>query len=183
MNETKISYRCNLEDAKAASLEYSKKFGNMSKKMALKMIFIPLAVVVLTDIAFLVFMQDVAAVITTILCALIFIPLMVVFMRYSNKKGISNRSELLYRFDFNKTSASEICLDNEFITKTSAYSKEKFPYAEVENVISNRMYFIIKFSGDERLNVVPKRGQNADSLFTMDNIFREKLGEKFLYDM
>lgn len=183
MNETKLSYKCNLEDNKTANTEYSKKFGVLSKKMTLKMIFVPLAVFILADIALFIFAQDVLTMITTMLVALIFIPLMIVLMRHSNKKGISNSQELLYRYDFNKTSASEIDLDDEFVTLTSAYSMEKFPYNEVESVISNRMYFIVKFSGHEKLIVVPKRGQNPDTLFSMDNIFREKLGEKFLYDM
>ena len=183
MNKTKLSYRCNLEDNKIANTQYSKKFGVLSKKMALKMIFVPLAVFVLADIVIFIFTQEIPAMITMMLVALIFIPLMIVLMRYSHKKGIANSQELLYRYNFNKTSASEIDLDDEFVILTSAYSMEKFPYDEVECVISNRMYFILKFSGQEKLIVIPKRGQNPDTLFSMDNIFREKLGEKFLYDM
>lgn len=183
MNETKLSYKCNLEDDKVAGIEYSKKFGVLSKKMTMKMIFIPLAVVISASIALLIFGDKVFAMVSFLLSALIVIPLMIAVMRYSNKKIIARNSELIYRYDFNNKSASEICLDDEFITFTKAYSKTKYPFNEVESVISNRMYFIMKFSGNEVLTVVPKRGQNADTLFAMDTVFKNKLGEKFVYDM
>lgn len=183
MNETKLSYKCNLEDSKSGSLEYSKKFGNLSRKMTLIMILVPIAIFILAGIALLILTEDVSAVITIVILALIFIPLMLLLMRHSNKKGLANRNEILYRYDFNRASAKEICLDDAFITMTSSYSQGKIPYEEVENVISNRTHFIIKFMGEEGLAVIPKRGQNVDSLFSFDNIFREKLGEKFIYDM
>ena len=183
MNETKISYKCNVEDDKVAGIEYSKKFGILSKKTTLKMIFIPLAVVISACIALLIFTDEVLAIVSVLISALVVIPLMLVVMRYSNKKIITRNSELVYSFDFNNKSASEICLDDEFITITKAYSKTRIPFNEVESVISNRMYFIIKYSGNEVLTAVPKRGQNADTLFAMDNIFKNKLGEKFIYDM
>ena len=183
MNETKISYKCNLEDSKSGSLEYAKKCGNLSKKVTLKAIFVPFVIIILGGIAYAFLDKDVAPFIIAMILALIFIPLMIALIRYSNKKVLANRCELLYRFDFNKSSPSEICLDDAFITMTSAYSQSKVPYEEVETVISNRTHFIIKFFGEEVLAVIPKRGQNVDSLFSFDNVFREKLGERFLYSM
>ncbi len=106
-----------------------------------------------------------------------------VLMKKIKEKQIAGNAQLMYDYGFDMKSPRCFSVCADFIENTSGYIKSRIAYDEIECVISDRFAFTVLLEGEEVLISVPKEGQKTDALFEMDNALRERLGERFIYEM
>lgn len=190
MEEKNISltFRNDYQNMYEANYAYALLKGKLSKKYNLKvfsfsllffvillaLLFIEEKVSLKDDIFFIIFML---LIMTATMAVMHFVS------RALNKAQIKNFCRMTFNYGFDKKSPAQACFDNEKLTLQSGYAKISVPYEEIDFVISDRLNFIFSFGGENKIRNIPKINQSPDDLFGIDNLLREKLGEKFIYKM
>lgn len=186
MEDKSFNYKETLDDKISGALKYEKEFGKLTKREFRKKIPIYLIItVVVVPLTFMNFGEGEWLSMT--LVSLCIIAAAVVLTYFLNKKFIERNIISVYvtSYQFRTDSAStrKITLKDNGAEFLSPYSKMFLPYGDIETLISDRLNFVVKIKGEERIYVVPKSGQNPQVLFDFDNIFREKLQGRFIYEM
>lgn len=101
----------------------------------------------------------------------------------SRIKNIEETGKFLFAYGFDKNTPKQITFFENCLEKISSYSKVCIYYDELESAVSDSVAFSLIIKGEEAPVCIPKNGQNADTLFSLDNLLREKLGERFIYEM
>ena len=104
-------------------------------------------------------------------------------IKAAGKSQIRNYCKVSYDYGFESKSPVRAEFDENGITLNSGYSKITAPYGEIDFLISDRLNFVFIIGSDLRVRNIPKINQNPDALFSLDNLLREKLGERFIYKM
>lgn len=184
MEDKSFNYKETLDDKISGALKYEKEFGKLTKKEFAKKIPIFLIISMIYPTLFI--GSDVNIWLIVIL-SVICIAVSVVVCYFLNRKVIERNIVSVYvtSYQFRTDSAStrKITLKDNGAEFLSPYSKMFLPYGDIETLISDRLNFVVKIKGEERIYVVPKSGQNPQVLFDFDNIFREKLQGRFIYEM
>lgn len=184
MEDKSFNYKETLDDKISGALKYEKEFGKLTKKEFAKKIPIFLIISMIYPTLFIGIDVNIGLIITlSVIC----IAVSVVVCYFLNRKVIERNIVSVYvtSYQFRTDSAStrKITLKDDGAEFLSPYSKMFLPYGDMETLISDRLNFVVKIKGEERIFVVPKSGQNPQVLFDFDNIFREKLQDRFIYEM
>lgn len=184
MEDKSLIYKETLDDKIGGVLKYEKRFGKLSKKEAVKKI--PLALIVSLLLEITVFQLDGSIwfyIVFFVLTAAVGSLLIIFLGGKAVEREIVSTYSTVYRYRTDESGNKKITLKNDGIELMSPYSKAYLPYEDIEAVTSDRLNFVIKIKGDDRISVVPKSGQNPQILFDFDNIFKEKLADRFIYEM
>ncbi len=182
MQETSIIYTEQLNLNIDEELKYQKRFGVLNSKNLLKKnLKMNVSFVVLgTAVIFLI--GDISIWYALIL-ALIGAVIIGLVHKRSVKKGLISVCKINYENPLNKNKPERLTFKENGVESVSPYSKAYIPYEKIERVISDPMAFVIKNKGNDYGLIVPKPNQNAELLFNIDNILREKLNDRFIYEM
>lgn len=190
MEERKISmtFKNDYQSVYSAIDTYSHKLGKLSKKHNLKRI-IPSAIVSVL-ISVLIFVIEGFSFKTDYVLLIIFFLIMagtlsvtMAISRSLAKSDINKLANLNFNYSFNASRPFMAQFDEKELFLMSGYSKVTVPYEEFDYVISDRINFIYSFGGDMKIRNIPKINQNPDDLFAIDNLLKEKIGDKFIYLM
>jgi len=185
MEETKLVYTPKIESEALGYEIYQRKFGVLAKKSDLIMALFGAVIIMLITILSNLKNQDIDgffigfSIFFDVILEIIF----VCIMKNVREKFVKGLSRSVFKYGFNKRLKKEICLNSEFLTVNTPYSKMCYPLNEINKVISTKEFFIISTNETEMVFTVIKKGQNPEVLFKMDNIFTEKLGQNFIYEM
>ncbi|MDD6021607.1 MAG: YcxB family protein [Acutalibacteraceae bacterium] len=188
MKETTLIYKQSLDENINEELKYQKKYGALTKKKLLSPILFYLA---LSAAIFLLSLFDnsrelgsdpvmIAMLVIIIIAGAVIQPIL---SKKSTEKNIISKAAVYYDFSLDSKKPNQITLSENGIELLSPYGKAHVPYEEAERVISDKFCFVIKLKGTDQMRVIPKRGQDPKTLFDFDNIFREKLADRFVYEM
>ena len=161
--------------------------GKLSKKRSLTVFFLSLLFVTIFEaISILIendFKEEYSFYIIMFIIMVFTDFLIMLAMRAMNKSQIKNIAKMNFFHGFDTQSPKTAVFGENTMSITGGYSKVSVPYDEFDYVISDRMNFIFGFGGDMRVRNIPKTNQNPDDLFALDNLLREKLGDRFIYRM
>lgn len=182
MQEQSIIYKENLSLSVNEEIKYHERFGLLKSKELLKksLIFI-IAIGVSALISVLAF-KEVPPIISIVTAVVVLVFLGFMY-RNSVKKNIVTMCRINYESGICRDSAKRITLKENGVENITPYSKVYVPYGDIERVISDELAFLVRIRGTDKSLVVSKIGQDANVLFNFDNIFREKLGDSFVYEM
>lgn len=183
-----LTYKNSFQSVYEVNLKYARLKGNLSKKKTLKTLLIFIAFVILmTGVVYIenVLRNDATADVFFISIILLIPAMAIMFFisRATNKSQIKNFCRMVFYQGFDADSPKKAEFDEEKIIFQSGYSIFSVPYGEVDCVISDKFNFAILVGGDLKVRCIPKINQDPDALFLLDNLLREKLGEKFIYEM
>lgn len=183
-----ITYKNNYQSVYDAALSYSQIKGKLSKKRLLKSL-VPAVIssVLLSLIIFVLenfsFRTDYYILIVFFIIMALTTGLFMLISRTAAKSEVKRIAAMNLYDSFEAQSPHRADFSENTVTVTSGYSRVCAPYEEMDYVISDRMNFIFGFGGDMKIRSIPKNNQNPDELFALDNLLREKLGDKFIYLM
>ncbi len=182
MQEQSIIYIENINLNINEELKYHKQYGNLqTKEIIKKNLVISLALILITLCIAVV--NNFIAVYGYVFIA-IFLSIVFGFVYKSSvKKSIITMCKLSDEYAIARNSSKKITIKENGIETLTPYAKVYVPYTDIEKVISDPLSFSIKIRGNDKLFVIPKNEQNTDVLFSFDNVFREKLQDKFIYEM
>lgn len=182
MQEQSIIYKEDLSLSVNEEIKYHERFGLLrSKELFKKSLIFIIAIAASALISVLAFREvpPIISVVTAV-AVIVFSGFM---YRNSVKKNIITICKINYESGICRDSAKRITLKENGVEHITPYSKAIVPYGDIERVISDELAFLVRIRGTDKSLVVSKIGQDANVLFNFDNIFREKLGEKFVYEM
>lgn len=190
MEESKISitYKNDYQSVYEAALSYSQIKGKLSKKRLFKSIVPSVISSVLLSLIIFVFegfsfKSDYFILIIFFIIMAITSGFFIVLSRASAKSEVKRFAVMNFYDSFEAQNPHRADFSENSITVTSGYSKVCAPYEEMDYMISDRMNFVFGFGGDMKIRSIPKNNQNPDELFALDNLLREKLGDRFIYLM
>lgn len=106
------------------------------------------------------------------------------YMSISKKKTQSKQmGNMIVRMGFDQKSPKNVEFFDDRLIMTSHYKKYTEYYDEMSYVISDRINFTFVCRESGIFICIPKDKQDAESLFGIDNLLREKMGDRFIYDM
>lgn len=110
--------------------------------------------------------------------------LVLAFLNIKKKKKSSEQmGALIVNYGFDQKDAKNAEFFEDRLVLTSSYKRYTEYYDEITYVISDRVNFTVVCRESGIFICIPKDGQDADKLFGIDKLLREKLGERFIYDM
>ena len=183
-----LTFRNDYQNMYEANYTYALLKGKLSKKYNLKVFSVTLLFFILISASLFIeekisLRDDIFFIIFMLLIITATMAVMLIVGRALNKAQIKNFCRMIFDYGFDKKSPAQVCFDNEKLNLQSGYAKISVPYEEIDFVISDRLNFIFSFGGENKIRNIPKINQSPDALFNIDNLLREKLGEKFIYKM
>lgn len=180
--EQTIIYKENNNLTINEELNFHKHHGLLTFRMILKRcLSVIIPIILLTVVC--VFTTQEEMIPFLVAAAVIGIAFLCSFYKKNLEKSIVSLCKMNYNNSLSKDSAKKITLLDNGIEHTTPYSRMFIPYYDVEAAVSNRMIFMIRIKKMDKSIIVPKNYQNPDTLFEFDNVLREKLGDRFIYEM
>ena len=106
---------------------------------------------------------------------------------YMNAKKREKQSEMIgvniVRTGFDQKTPKNIEFFGDRLVYTSPYKCYTEYYDEIDYVVSDSICFTFVCNNSGMFFSIPKDGQDADMLFGVDNLLREKFGKNFIYEM
>ncbi|MBR2315924.1 MAG: hypothetical protein IKA56_04705 [Clostridia bacterium] len=106
---------------------------------------------------------------------------------YMNAKKRQKQSEMMgvtvVRTGFDQKTPKNVEFFNDRIVFTSPYKRYTEYYDEMSYIVSDSICFTVVCRESGIFICIPKNGQDADVLFEIDNLLKEKFGERFIYEM
>lgn len=106
---------------------------------------------------------------------------------YMNVKKKENQAkqmgDMIIQAGFDQKSPKNVEFFDDRMVMTSYYKKYTEYYDEISYVISDKINFTFICRESGIFICVPKDKQNSENLFNIDNLLKEKLGDRFIYDM
>lgn len=183
-----LTYKIKLSDYTEASTCYHEKFGTL--KVGRFVIFLILSVIAsvaavisawygeVTDT----YEKIIVIFVGAFLCLGFPCGLTLLYMKML-KRNVTNIASTVYATSPYVRDLTNIVFLDDGVVITRNYTRTKVKYSAFDCFISDGKYYIFTFGNDKMVRVIPKRYQNPDTLFAVDNLMREKLGESFIYMM
>lgn len=182
MQEQSIIYKEDLNLSVNEEIKYHERFGLLRSKELLKKSLIFIIAIALSALISVLSFKEVLPIISVVTAVVVSVVFCFMY-RNSVKKNIITMCRINYESGICRDSAKRITLKENGVENITPYSKAYVPYGDIERVISDELAFSVKIKGTDKSLVVSKIGQDANVLFNFDNIFREKLGDRFVYEM
>lgn len=121
------------------------------------------------------------------LTSVIFSTVVFAVFAHLNVKKKQNQADqmgdMIIKMGFDQKSPKNVEFFEDRLVMTSYYKRYIEYYDELSYVISDRINFTFVCRESGIFICIPKDRQNADELFNIDNLLKEKLGARFIYDM
>lgn len=190
MEERKIAivFRNNYESIYEANMAYAKEKGRLSKKSkVLTFLFLTVSEIILFLLCCLENLfspaENAFEVILYIAAIMISSAILIFLANILNKAKIRNTCQLQFEYGFDTDGAVRAEFDEEKLYLQSGYSKLCVPYDEINFVMSDRINFTYIIGSDSVVRNIPKNSQSIDKLYALDELLKEKLGNRFIYKM
>lgn len=106
---------------------------------------------------------------------------------YMNVKKRERQSQIIginiVRTGFDQKTPKNVEFFEDRLVYTSPYKSYTEYYDEIDYVVSDSICFTFVCNNSGMFFSIPKDGQDADMLFGVDRLLREKFGESFIYEM